>query len=368
MALLHDGSGLITWDDSMEIQVLDTTTWRLRCAYSRHRGAITSLSVSDDSAVIFSGDHKGQVHIWDASDGRQMGVIESHMRWVEGLSCSADGVHVAFTSMDGEVAVHRVRDLEQVFMRQPDESSIGYPRVWFAANSSRLGILDGSGRLELFDIASGRCLERAECDFAVRSIAASDDRSVILLQSDSNQILVIRTEDLELIDARLGTLWTGGDVDVVTRAHSAGRDSLRPVPTPPDVAIAWDCGGAPLAWCDGCKLVNVGERMFVGYDEKRIFHYVLEGDARHVTSSIGPRLSVAHGTPDPDADWGEIERRTGELGIGMFGIADRLADGSVGARRPTSGTRGGALSRLAGFESSLSMWAALSGAMRRKSK
>ena len=70
-----------------------------------HRGSVSSVAFSHDSARLASASDDNTVRIWDASSGECLQTLEGHRDWVRSVAFSHDSARLASASYDNTVRI-----------------------------------------------------------------------------------------------------------------------------------------------------------------------------------------------------------------------------------------------------------------------
>jgi WD40 repeat protein len=131
------------------VRVWDLAGGRCLHAFEGHRGGVTALAVTADGRAV-SGSTDGTVRVWDLAGGRCLHAFEGHTELVTTVAVTADGRAVS-GSEDGTV------------------------RVW--------------------DLAGGQCLALFPCEYQVRRVAVTSDRTPMIVAGlDDGQVQFFRHE------------------------------------------------------------------------------------------------------------------------------------------------------------------------------
>lgn len=69
---------------------------------------VHAVAFSADGNLLATGDHRGNIRLWDPADGRKLGDVPGHAGWINSLDFSRDGRLLVSTSWDGRVGVSRL--------------------------------------------------------------------------------------------------------------------------------------------------------------------------------------------------------------------------------------------------------------------
>jgi len=98
----------LTNPGNQHLRVVNMTTGKEGSFQASHV-KIHSVAISPDGRTIASGDHRGNVVLWDSTTHRRIGGPSGHRGWVNTLSFSEDGSLLVSASWDGTVRVWSIK-------------------------------------------------------------------------------------------------------------------------------------------------------------------------------------------------------------------------------------------------------------------
>lgn len=99
----HDFSDLTIRQASLQnvdlhhVDFSNSTFWR--CAFLENFSGIISVAVSQDGRLLATGDARGEIRVWDSSDGEMLFAIKAHSDWVRSVVFGSDN-HTLYSSSD----------------------------------------------------------------------------------------------------------------------------------------------------------------------------------------------------------------------------------------------------------------------------
>jgi WD40 repeat protein len=75
---------------------------------------IGSIALSDDSAIVATGDNDGSIHLWETATGKELGRVKGHTGRVHALVFSTDGTLLFSGSQDTTILAWDVKALKKI--------------------------------------------------------------------------------------------------------------------------------------------------------------------------------------------------------------------------------------------------------------
>jgi WD40 repeat protein len=155
-----------------------------------HADRVVTVAFSPDSKVLASaggwpgGNYNGDctIRLWRPQDGKELGVLEGHTRWVQAVVFSADGKTVISSGEDGTM---RFWDVET----HKETRTVGHGATMLAVSpdGKTLASCSRKGKIHFWDVSSGEQLRVIEdCREWVTSLAFSPDGKRVLAGGASN--------------------------------------------------------------------------------------------------------------------------------------------------------------------------------------
>lgn len=153
-----DGKWLASGDRNGGIFLWEADTGRELFALNGHKGPITGVSWRSDSAMLASSSEDGTVKLWKASDGSALRSITAHPGGVLAVRFGPDGKLLS-GGRDGKVQVWETGGRSVRVLADAGELP---NRVVFSDDGKRIVAGDWTGRVSVWDSASGRVMEELD--------------------------------------------------------------------------------------------------------------------------------------------------------------------------------------------------------------
>ncbi|HEV3262212.1 MAG TPA: sigma-70 family RNA polymerase sigma factor [Gemmataceae bacterium] len=181
------GKLLITVNEESEVRVWDAATGRARRVIhgplSQEKHFLTVVSATPDGKTLLAGTLEGEILRWDLGSGKALKPLRGHRRLVTGLLLSREGRTLVSVSWD-----HVIRrwDLATGEAEAAGDGYAGHITVTRSPDGRTIAAADYSGRLEIWDAASGKRIRMLRpCGPYVSKLRFSPDgKRLALAQSD----------------------------------------------------------------------------------------------------------------------------------------------------------------------------------------
>jgi len=187
----YDFSGLALWQADLRAVQLHqcnlTNADLSKAVFTETMSLPLAIAISPDGQLLATGDAKGEVRLWQLSDGRNLQTFQGHTDWVWSVAFAPDGRTLASSSSDRSI---KLWNLETGQCRQ---TLIGHRcQVWSVAFHPTQPLLASGSEdctIQLWDWQTGRGCQTLEGHTSwVRSIAFSPDGARLASGSDDGTI------------------------------------------------------------------------------------------------------------------------------------------------------------------------------------
>ena len=215
---------------------------------------VTALAFSPNARRIAVGTDQGVVSLFDAEDGSVIagpegfGRRESDFKSVTGVAFSPDGTAMAIGAETGELVLVDPETLQEVAELNTAALQVWSPEFSPDGRTLAAGILtltSGDGAVLLWDVASGRVLDRLE--------GHSDQVFDISFSSDGRRLASASADGT----VRLWDLATGEQVGDPLLGHSAEVHAVMFDPAGADL-VSGGADGSVIIWKAGERVVGEG--------------------------------------------------------------------------------------------------------------
>ncbi len=253
-------------------------TRSLRAYLRGHAGPLHGLAFSPDGKVIASGAEDNKIILWDASTGRQIGILKGHKDWVYRVAFSPDGKTLASSSRDRTIILWNLTTgaAEQTLAAHTDTV---YSVAW-SPDGKTLASGSGDRTVIVWDPVKGQPIRRFG-GFAAKVVrvafspdgktlaAGSGDATVRLWDTGTWNGRVLGshpTDSFGRVQGVFGLAWSpdskslasgseGIENNLIVWDVASGAKHILPGHTDRVVGLAWSPDGKSLASGSGDKTI-----------------------------------------------------------------------------------------------------------------
>lgn len=180
LAFSPDGSLLGVGLEFGLVQLFDVETGELLTEFEGQGGAITSVVISSENQVVFSGDENGNLIQWDLQNFEQSGELRA-----EGgnystvmLDINADETLLAF-AVNKQITLWDIQAEEEINTFTIEESS--FQSIAFSPDSQYLAstIRDGDGAVWIWDVTNGTQIAHFDNGYSASDVVFSADSETV---------------------------------------------------------------------------------------------------------------------------------------------------------------------------------------------
>lgn len=274
----------------------------LERALPRHDGVVRAIAVMPDGSRIVSGGDDRTVRIWDLASGRLELTLEGHTDSVRAVAVTPDGRRIV---SGGAYDMVRVWDLASGRFERTLVGQAGYRGVYTVAVApdGRRVVWGGAGAtVQVWDLASGRLEHTLRSQsLAVRTVAITPDGRFILSGGDGGKVQVWDLESgglVRTLNGHTNPVYAVAVTPDGSRIVSGGHDNTVQV---------WNLASGRLErtlWghtgpVDAVAVTPDGSRIVSGGQDKKVRMWDLASGQEIVSWSPDPGTVVVALSPDP---------------------------------------------------------------------
>ncbi|MFD5157094.1 WD40 repeat domain-containing serine/threonine protein kinase [Streptomyces hawaiiensis] len=269
VSLSADGSLALSGDHAGDVRLWDTATGRPR-ALRGHRAAVHAVCLSRDGRLALTGGYDGDVRLWDTGTGRCLRMLSGHTGSVRAVCLASDGSTALTGGWDGTLRWWEVATGRCLRVVHSPEGPGGGREVNDAclSDDGRLALFVG-GRTVLWDLANDRRVQTLDGD-TIWPAALSHDRRRALTGGGDRALVwwdLVTGRSLRTLQADARPPWTAElSIDGRFAVSGAIGGTLRW--WEPATGRCLRTYDAHLAQVTSVSLSGDGRRVLTGGDER----------------------------------------------------------------------------------------------------
>lgn len=140
----------------------------------RTTSSINGLRITPDKRQVLAATQAGSIHIFDATNGNEIGQLSAHRGEILSLDLSPNGLWIISGSSDGTLRLWDMRSKTQKILHQEET---WYRAVAFAPNGQSFAVGDDEGIVRVWNTLNQKIIAQWDIEQSVRSLSFSDDGS-----------------------------------------------------------------------------------------------------------------------------------------------------------------------------------------------
>jgi WD40 repeat protein len=183
LALVPDGTMLITGGNDKTVRVWEATSGKQLRSFQGHMAPLTAVAARGDGKQLASASEDGAIRIWDLSNEDEHRAMTEATDSLWAVAFSPDGKRVAAAGSDRAIRVYDPETGKVEATLTGAKSPI--TSLAFFPDSNRLAAAGGDQTLVVWDVAKQKAIkELAGHESAILSVAVADDGKVLTASAD----------------------------------------------------------------------------------------------------------------------------------------------------------------------------------------
>ncbi len=148
------------WDET--IRIFNLVTLEEQAILKGHRGNVNSVVFSEDGSRLYTAAYDGAIFEWDVERAQFLRPVYRHGWGINSIS-RIDDDRLVFGAIDGAVGIVSISSQEKLVDLAKRDRPVQSVKI--SSDASLIGFGDGSGRIEVFEAATGAKLESGDVTF-----------------------------------------------------------------------------------------------------------------------------------------------------------------------------------------------------------
>lgn len=191
IAFSPDSTLLISGAFDETVRVWDTRNGTCLNILDGHTGMAMAVAFHPSGDVFASGDESGHIRLWNARSRQYLAALQLHTTKAASIAFNAEGTLLAAGSQDGTVEIWHLADKSNPSRLR---TLLGHP-IWVSTvafgPSNFLASISYGGKVKLWDVESGRCMETLQgYSHVICAVSFSPDGNLLVHGDDHGMLRV----------------------------------------------------------------------------------------------------------------------------------------------------------------------------------
>lgn len=229
-----------------------------------HHAVISTLALSPDGRIVFTGGDDHLVHFWDTGTGRLLHRGVGHTDWIKALALSPDGALLASGGNDRQILIWDASNGD--LLRKLPAAPQAVFRLAFSPDGQTLAAVGFHDRVTLYDMRSSTARLTLGCTCAdIRDVAFSPDGELLAAGGRDGVVRFWNTEsgkhmyDLRAASTRIRSIAFSADGATIATAGENAQLRLWQVEQGTEVPLGGRAGKVmSMTFCGADRLATGG--------------------------------------------------------------------------------------------------------------